>query len=653
MASTITLKFNSEPAVGTFVSLKPVDLLKETFVDIRTSPENTPISSFGVLGQVANYKKAFQIDYNQLNIFTIIANGDEVSITHPTSGYFVALDAVNTTSGAVTIVGVVDVADIVPINITDISFVQASSDYCTNVGIQVTTDVLATKVNSPVSIDPNASNPFSFDNLRGQIITIEVENTSGQTSSRTIKIPRALSSGNVSIGIINSPLGATATLEVALDFGLELEYSLDDINWQSSNIFSSLITGNYTAYVKDQLGCSIQKDFEIEGFEDSVSTLTPFIKISKLNSIRFAKIDSNLKNDENTLSCEAVDLMKRQEIQRFESSDVIPTQIETSYQTITVTVVKEDLTEVVIPTTKHSENIGIKDKRDAIKYNLGNGKTGIYFTSGDTYNYDTDVQNGIYTLNGGLPSWGVVGNYILLGLEWFVIEDLIFDESKDAEVLVISESYTGVDVSLIVGTVYNKENFEVYEFITNMINYLDDSIQINVTFTDPIFTDETHLSEIINVKEIQENTIKLEWYNEDNIGLFYETGIRNLLRLPFEYSKAFEVFESDNEKTDTSAYLVSSQVYEGEEFFFDLVTKEIKRKIFKAFAHKFVFINNIRYVISDSPEDSHLIGTNLYRVSVKMIKATDSYNSQVLNELTGENIDLIKLINSGKNYIEY
>ncbi len=39
---------------------------------------------------------------------------------------------------------------------------------------------------------------------------------------------------------------------------------------------------------------------------------------------------------------------------------------------------------------KKSNNIGIKDKRDAIKYNLGGGKTGIYFNSGNIYNFDTN-----------------------------------------------------------------------------------------------------------------------------------------------------------------------------------------------------------------------------------------------------------------------
>ena len=40
----------------------------------------------------------------------------------------------------------------------------------------------------------------------------------------------------------------------------DYEYSLDNENWQTSNIFSNIEAGIYTVYVKDTNGCGIEKE---------------------------------------------------------------------------------------------------------------------------------------------------------------------------------------------------------------------------------------------------------------------------------------------------------------------------------------------------------------------------------------------------------
>jgi hypothetical protein len=70
------------------------------------------------------------------------------------------------------------------------------------------------------------------------------------------------------------------------------------------------------------------------------------------------------------------------------------------------------------PINKKSNNIGITDKRDAIKYDLGNGNTGLFLQQA-MFDYATNAITDQYVLNGLLPEWAIVGNYVNLDNNWF------------------------------------------------------------------------------------------------------------------------------------------------------------------------------------------------------------------------------------------
>ena len=384
---------------------------------------------------------------------------------------------------------------------------------------------------------------------------------------------------------------------------------------------------------------------------------------SKSNSIRFARrldwgICSNYKNDENTLSCELAHTLNPRHInQLFQECDVITTQIKSNYTSIVATVIQEDGTETAIPVDKKSDNIGIKDKRDSIKYNLGNGQTGVYFTSGNTYDFDTDVINGTYTLNGGLPEFGIIGNYILLDSSWFQIVDIAFDESKNAEVLIINSSYTGADVSVVSGSIYNNHEYDVYEFTINMGVYPDQKIQVNIAETDPNpnFGDVVFLSEILNIKERHANTVDITYFNDVNTDIFYSTGIINKIRIPIEYYVGGFSGDTEAEKTDVNTILINAEVYENDEFHFDLLSKQIMRKVVQALSHKFVTIDGVSYVKEDDPASTPLVGTNLYRLVAIMTKADNVYTSQGTGvDFSNGTIEVPNLLEqTSEGYIKY
>tara|TARA_R110000782_G_scaffold268468_2_gene364970 strand:- start:3020 stop:4960 length:1941 start_codon:yes stop_codon:yes gene_type:complete len=644
MPSKITLLFNTIPTAGSVLALQNsvgVNGLTETFEALRTTAYQSSIGAT-LLETALSYRQAFNTDYNGSSLYTTSWDGVlTIEVEHPTKFYFQIGSVINVDENGVSSsdisVSITDTDDPVEIAITDTSFTEATSA-CVDAQLDVTTDVLAViyRINGGADV-ANAANPFNFEYVRGAYINLEVENAEGNTISRNIQFPRTLSASNTTVTYVNSPSGATVTITVINDEGLELTYSLDDVTYQVSNIYSAIVAGDYTAYVKDQLGCSVQVDFTVLPYEDSGGVAERIQQAdlpSKSNSIRFAKyvnwgVCSDYKNDENTLSCDAPYTQNpRQANQLFQSCDNIKTQIKSNYSSIVVTIVEDDGTESSIPVDKKSSNLDLKDKRDAIKYDLTNGQTGIYFTTGQTYNYDTGAVTGTYALNGALPAWGYEGNYIFLDAAWFEIVDIIYDDSKSAEVVVINAVYSGSDVSVIVSSVYDAENYEVYEFDIDMSVYNDKMIQVNITETSDNYDDVVFLSEFINIKTTHPSTIEIYYYNDTNTDVVYSTGIKHKIRIPIEYMEGGYNDETSSEETDTTTYLLNAELYELDTFHFQLLTKQLMRKLNQAVSHKFVFMNEVQYVKKEAMENTLAVGTNLFRSSVRMGKSENIYTSE-------------------------
>lgn len=528
---------------------------------------------------------------------------------------------------------------------------------CTSVKLKATTNVLATKILTPILVNPNTNNPFNFEVLRGSIFELKLENSNGTQVIQLVEAPSILSALNFNVIVNNGPTTATVIIENSNTIGLTFEYSLDSSTWQTSNVFSGLIFGNYTIYIRDNLGCSISKTFIVDEFGIKI----PSFYLSKANSFRFANRitwgdSENYKNDENTLSCEVDVLMVYKDVQRFNSADIITTQFESNYTTNIAKVIKSDLTEVLIPITKITSNIGIKDKRDARKVNLGNGKTGVYFVSGNIYDYTIGVVLNNYVLNGLLPEWGVIGNYFEISGLWYLIENIIYDEIKNSDVLVISNTYVGAEINVIAGSIYNRENYEVYEFSIDMVDYIEERFRVQLECLDPKFTTIKHLSEEIYCKIKHEQTLELEYSNSTNTDIMYSTGIKHKLRPMYSYIKGRVDESSENHKTDTNAILLDAELYEGDEFIFEPVTKEIWKKLKIALSHENLTINGVGYVNNgDFNTDGPLEKSNLYVLTASMIKTGSVYNSQTSGSsgFNTSDVEIPGLIQTEIGYLKY
>src|SRR5690606_36592785 len=360
-----------------------------------------------------------------------------------------------------------------PFDIESLVFSEATSNPpCSHYKVTIETSLLTDSVSGTVNIVDNEDNPFSFELLRGQSFNITLNDGDGQTINivrSTSQVPKALNVGNFDISINNSVGGAILTIVPIVDYNIQdIEYSLDDENWQEDSQFTGLLEGEFTLYVRDDFGCSFEYDFSISAL--NIERI-PYFRLPKSNSIRFAeRVEwgncSNQKNDDNTLSCESEVLKPFKHTILMQSCDTgVVTQFRSNYAENIVTVIRENGDEQNITVNQMTNNMGVTDKRDARKYNLENGKTGIYFISGNIYDYVTESVTGTYALNGLLPYWGVVDNIMSMGGVLFQIQDVIFDDSVNADVLVIDNVYTGANTTAIAASEYNIENFEEWEFI--------------------------------------------------------------------------------------------------------------------------------------------------------------------------------------------
>lgn len=540
------------------------------------------------------------------------------------------------------------------------SVVMSESDTapCTSVKVTVTATELIETLFSPLTILNNTDDPLVFDWVRGQQITITAVNDNNQVINRTIQTPSVLSASNTNISIFNSPNGSTVTVSHVNTYGLQISYSLNGTDWQDFP-FSGLSAGNYTLHVRDNFGCSFTVPFTTSQFAD---TYSPIFYISKSNSLRFAKrIDfgnaSNYKNDENTLSYEEDVKLPYRFIHDLQSADIPRIQFKSNYTTNTVKVVKSDSTEISVPVVKMSNNLRSKDKRDAYVYGLGT-KTYVYFQAGNIYDYTTGAITGTYALNGTLPIWAKVGNYIAISGVWALIEDTFFNESLNADVIVFDGVYSHVSPTNIVSSIFNIQDYEVYEFEIDMVHYIDQDIHVRINADHDTWADQVYLSEQINVKVLQENTCEIKYWNSDNTDVFYATGITHKIRPQIINKGGINDQEQESYKTDSNVKLLSADVYEGDEFIFDPVPKEIMRQIVIALSHEFVFINDVGYVKNDNVEvEGPLNDTNLYSIKAKMLKNGNVYNSQsvgISNEIyTTPNAQIIGLIQTDSGFLEY
>ncbi|TDQ27624.1 hypothetical protein [Tenacibaculum caenipelagi] len=669
--SEIKIQFNEELSQGSGISFllksslypnEPGLLLSETWVLFRKGKNEV-----GTLGNVTptigertaiNFITSFELDYNGYSIYTITRVGNEVTIK-ANNPYFQFSDPIAINNEALLNVGfTINNFTGNIFSISSLDFLQASNP-CTHVKIRITTSELATELIEPVKIENNTQNPIEFELLKGSgLIWLDLKSSDGQQIRERISIPYLLSSANLSIQVNNSPNGATAIANLKDSYLFNLEYSLDNLNWKDSNTFDSLPPNTYTFYVKDNLGCTVVKSFVVEEFGVS----DPYFHISKSNSLRFVKsseggVASNKKIDENRLSFEDDVNIVYKETHYFTKDDIDTTQFKSNYSNVSAIAVDEEGNETSLLVNKISNNLRLKDSRDAIRYNYGSGKTGIYFMSGKRYDFDTgfDLDND-YSLNGKLPEWAKSGEYIKIESAWYQIENIIPSGEKQSVVLIIDVPYNGLESIVKVGSIYNRENYEVFEFDLEMLDYLNKNFFVKIVNLDDNFPELTYRSEDISVKENLKDFSEFIYSNDTNTDVFYSTGIQHKFWVKLDDISDKPDGSVKQHVTDTRTILEKGDAFEGKKIKTLPVTRGMMIKVFLSFFHRIFYLDGTKYVVSEVPEVEGRLGdTNLYVINAILRKANETHKSKTFDKskpASGGFLELPSFIKVDGGYIK-
>ena len=356
-----------------------------------------------------------------------------------------------------------------------------------------------------------------------------------------------------------------------------------------------------------------------------------YFKISNSNSIRFANVPPvDIRNDYNTLSSQSLSKFAYQEIQKFNKSDILTTQFRSNYTSPTAKITDENNIDTPLTVTKKTTNIGRQKRYDGKYYNYkGEGiYTGIYFDIGNEYTYGTSTVIGAHTFNGELPEFAIIGEEVeIVGVGIFTIERIVYDENIDSNVILIDNSYTGLETNNEIQSEYDLFNYEVYEFDINFSTFLGiyyvTITNITVGFSNVIFR-----SELLNIQTEHLDTLEITYSNSINDGVLYSTGIEHKLRIPYDKIIAGDTNENEINITDTTAILVDSDIIDKNTFVFSEISTGLLRKLKIALSSKNVIINDEGFVY-DSLKEENIENTNQYILEAIMIKTGVVYNTDI------------------------
>jgi hypothetical protein len=224
-------------------------------------------------------------------------------------------------------------------------------------------------------------------------------------------------------------------------------------------------------------------------------------------------------------------------------------------------------------------------------------------------------------------------------------------------VLKVDYNFTGTPILKRVKTIYDVHPFDLYEFDVDFSQYENQWLRVKFIATDDNLPTKTLISEHIYISEKLEDCLMLNYYRKDlknTSEMFYETGIQNTIRLPFEKISDSPTSNIEIHKGDDKITVLNADYYEGDLIEFSPLTKELSKKLELALLHSYLSINNISYRSSEKPEKEHLEESNLYTVKAKLIKGEGSLELNSYGLISeSEPIETPALIITDEGFISY
>lgn len=511
----------------------------------------------------------------------------------------------------------------VSFDIVGLSYASATGNKCDNVKVTalvvdgVSPYVIRTIFNGAVQQTKNVNSTsdlfFDFPRYTAGERRIEVVSNGTTESINVATIARI---NSVSTSISYGELDASITVNPIVSSGVSIspyQFSIDDINYQSSNVFQIGVSGDYTAYVVDKYGCKKSVGFTIDIEERKAA---PYFDIEITNPLRL--VDQNItgiKNISNQLSADydIPNVEDRFFRQPFKIGDIIRTQFKSNYSDHEVRVYNcGNLIETITPILK-IKNTNRSDKRDAVLHTGAPNKTNVSFTQGNIYDPITnDIIDTYFQFDGRLPSFVRVGMLLTFNdptlTGTFEVEEIIFDETLQSWVAVITATRLGSETAVQVLSTYNLEEYNIYEF---ELTYPEGQYHIEVVATDDnaLFPDVLWESEPFFFSDDIE-VVTIDYSSNVNQSLIdYRTDIEFRLCVPGRFAKYQPTTESETFKDDLGNLYLQKNTYNRMwEVETSLIPWWLAEKLMVASKHKILKIDGLSVVNSETPEVTDRLG---------------------------------------------
>ena len=636
----ITLKISENIDIGSVISLTLLDpvssqrvQINEEVVKLRAAPGQVSLGATNE-ATIQNFANSFNLDYSGITF--VMANRADLRIGVLQPGLQLSdLIAYNPTTGVNLGDFYTDYTPISNFTIEEISFEPSLTNPCEKIRVKVRTSQSMMALCNNMQCVPVSGTIGEIECFRGVFLTISCTQLSNpsNTASQNIYTPSMMDTvtNPIHINISHNENGGFITINTLIPLG-GIEYSLDGVNWQTQPSFSGLENGNYILQFRDAYGCIKSKPFSILDNNHA----QPVLFISKENSFRFREPSGQYHTDENRPFCKSAAQLNYGYIQEFLNTDIITTQFRSNYLNIDVRVTDLD-TGMAHPITvvQLTQNINNKAKYNQAKsYQITSNQFGIYFESGNILDYDTNLIIDSYNLNGSLPIWVRLGNIIKINGVGYYIDSISYDEGIGAEVIVLNGiAPTG---NIEVSCIYNIHDYEVFEFTIDFSQFTNRRLRIEILNEDPNFGEHIWTSEEINTVENLIDYLEIRYWNSSNTNIIYSSGIKHLLRLPYNTIKANDFDNSENYSSDTNTYLLDSSVKEITDFEFMPFPLELFRKLKIALSLDNVFIDGVGYTKNAEFSKENLGVTNLYKLTAAMVK-----NGNTFSYSSNTNVDIV------------
>ena len=461
---------------------------------------------------------------------------------------------------------------------------------------------------------------------RGTQANLSITDSDGAIKQIPVNVPRKLAIGEFQESLTQYVNSADVLVQNTnpVNGTTPLQYAITDVgdsvgsDYQSSNTFPGVLSGQYRLWVKDVYGCEISKIIDIpETVDPDQTTVAPYFEICEGQSLIASELVSfdkdNPKNYFNSGSYNQRTSERYLIKQPLLSSDIVGMQFKSSFDWHYITLHKCNGEKIDLPSIMIQENLGIAERVDCELFPI-NGQTGVWFNGGNSYEPDTTTVIGSSNYNKTTPAWNQIGQFVsIVGKGTYEIVSNGYDDAKGGY-FVLDFSVSGEESTQAQAT-YNAQEYNLFEFYFQA-NLLDDTgfIVVERAFDgDGDVVGNPWIIEKMKIVDFNEDMLKLEWSDPKNRGgIVFQSGITFFKRCHGEFNPLWDN-ESDTYKGDESEFSLEQSSYLDFEIIIEGINQKEVTQLNIASGLEGFKCNGVLLVRKSPPEITRMDKSNLYR----------------------------------------